>query len=469
MASTYTTNLRLTKQGDGENPNSWGQILNDGVISLVDDAIAGYTTVSLGSAATVTLSENQGSGDQSRSAILEFKGSVGGAHNTINVLIPNNSKTYVVKNSVSFNASTDAIVLKVAGNTGTTVTDGSTALYVTNGTTVTPVTQNTFTNLTATSITTGGITTTSLTGVSLATSILAATSITGTAITLTGNVTAANAVISDKVCASAFFGDGSNLTGIASGMPRGYLSGLTLSNNSSDSDHDIDIAVGEARDTADGVDLSISSTFTKKIDATWASGSGNGGMANGVSLSADTWYHVYLVELDAGGTDAGFDTATNAANLVATSGVASAYRRIGSVLTDSSSNILGFTQFEDEFIFDTQIVNVNGSGLGTSRVLQTVSTPTGFEVRAILGLVARVINANNSVNITLTHPNVTDATPSLGIANNAGENSSDNNGTWAAGTHIVRTDTASRVAFRQDFNSTVYINTNGYLDPRGRG
>tara|TARA_Y100000004_G_scaffold85283_1_gene95708 strand:+ start:207 stop:1616 length:1410 start_codon:yes stop_codon:yes gene_type:complete len=469
MASTYTTNLRLTKQGDGENPNSWGQILNDGVISLVDDAIAGYTTVSLGSAATVTLSENQGSGDQSRSAILEFKGSVGGAHNTINVLIPNNSKTYVVKNSVSFNASTDAIVLKVAGNTGTTVTDGSTALYVTNGTTVTPVTQNTFTNLTATSITTGGITTTSLTGVSLATSILAATSITGTAITLTGNVTAANAVISDKVCASAFFGDGSNLTGIASGMPRGYLSGLTLSNNSSDSDHDIDIAVGEARDTADGADLSISSTFTKKIDATWASGSGNGGMANGVSLSADTWYHVYLVELDAGGTDAGFDTATNAANLVATSGVASAYRRIGSVLTDSSSNILGFTQFEDEFIFDTQIVNVNGSALGTSRVLQTVSTPLGFETRAILGLLAKVINSNANVQMTLTHPNVTDAIVSVDIANNAGENSSDLNGTWAAGTHIVRTNTSSQFAFRQSFNSTVYINTNGYLDPRGRG
>jgi len=469
MASTYTTNIRLTKQGDGENPNSWGQILNDGVISLVDDAIAGYTTVSLGSAATVTLTENQGSGDQSRSAVLEFKGTVGGAHDTINVLIPNNSKTYVVKNSVSYNDSTDAIVLKVAGNTGTTVTDGSTALYVTNGTTVTPVTQNTFTNLTATSITTGGITTTSLTGVSLATSILAATSITGTAITLTGNVTAANAVISDKVCASAFFGSGANLTGIASGMPRGYLSGLTLSNNSSDSEHDIDIAVGEARDTADGVDLTISSTFTKKIDATWASGSGNGGMANGVSLSADTWYHVYLVELDAGGTDAGFDTATNAANLVATSGVASAYRRIGSVLTDSSSNILGFTQFQDEFIFDSQIVNVNGSSLGTSRVLQTVSTPTGFEVRAILGLLGIVAGSNNSVRITLTHPNVTDATPVSNIVNNGGENSSDNNGTWASGTHIVRTDTASRVAFRQDFNSTVYINTNGYLDPRGRG
>jgi hypothetical protein len=68
MASTYTSNIRLTKQGDGDNPNTWGQVLNDGVISLIDDAVAGYTTVSLGSAATVTLTNNQGSGDQSRSA-----------------------------------------------------------------------------------------------------------------------------------------------------------------------------------------------------------------------------------------------------------------------------------------------------------------------------------------------------------------------------------------------------------------
>jgi hypothetical protein len=150
MASTYTTNLRLTKQADGENPNSWGQILNDGVISLVDDAIAGYTTVSIGSAATVTLTETQGSGDQSRSAILEFKGTVGGAHDTINVLIPNNSKSYIVKNSVSYNDSTDAVVLKVAGNTGVTVVGDSTAMYVTNGTTVLPVAQTTFTNITAT-------------------------------------------------------------------------------------------------------------------------------------------------------------------------------------------------------------------------------------------------------------------------------------------------------------------------------
>jgi len=153
MASTYTTNLKLTKQADGENPNSWGQILNDGVISLLDDAIAGYTTITLGAAATVTLTNNQGSGDQARSAILEFKGSVGGSHNDIVVLIPNNSKSYIVRNSVSYTDDTDSIALKVAGNTAVTLKPADTALYVTNGVDIISASSNIFSTITTSVIT----------------------------------------------------------------------------------------------------------------------------------------------------------------------------------------------------------------------------------------------------------------------------------------------------------------------------
>jgi|TARA_Y100001951_G_scaffold49058_1_gene38675 hypothetical protein len=136
MASTYTTNLRLTKQGDGDNPNTWGEVLNN-VISLVDQAVASYTTVSIGSAATVTLTENQGSQDQSRSAILEFKGTVGGANTSIFVLIPNTPKSYAIRNAVSANTTaSDAVILRVAGNTGVTVPVGGTGFFLTNGTSV---------------------------------------------------------------------------------------------------------------------------------------------------------------------------------------------------------------------------------------------------------------------------------------------------------------------------------------------
>ena len=126
MASTYTTNLRLTKQGDGENPNSWGQILNDGVISLADEAIAGYTTVSIGSAATVNLTANDGADDQSRSAFLEIKGSIGTVATSIFLVVPSNTKSYAVLNKVSANADANVVMMRVAGNTGVTLQRSST-------------------------------------------------------------------------------------------------------------------------------------------------------------------------------------------------------------------------------------------------------------------------------------------------------------------------------------------------------
>tara|TARA_R100000808_G_scaffold8879_1_gene24781 strand:- start:279 stop:1277 length:999 start_codon:yes stop_codon:yes gene_type:complete len=121
MASTYTTNLRLTKQGDGDNPNSWGQVLNDGVISLADQAIAGYTEVSIGSAATVNLTANDGADDQSRNAFLKITGSIGTAATSIFLVIPNKSKSYSVLNAVSANADSNVVMMRVAGNTGVTI------------------------------------------------------------------------------------------------------------------------------------------------------------------------------------------------------------------------------------------------------------------------------------------------------------------------------------------------------------
>ena len=47
MASTYTTRIGLEKQGDGENPNTWGLRLNQNVIDLIDEGIAGYEEVVL--------------------------------------------------------------------------------------------------------------------------------------------------------------------------------------------------------------------------------------------------------------------------------------------------------------------------------------------------------------------------------------------------------------------------------------
>ena len=137
MASTYTSRIRLNKQGDGDNPNSWGTVLNDGVISLVDDAIAAYTTISIGSAATVTLSAVDGGSDTARSAFLEVKGSVGGTYNTISLVIPSNSKSYVINNKVSANTTaSDIVKIKSASGDGYNIPFGAIGLVISDGTSV---------------------------------------------------------------------------------------------------------------------------------------------------------------------------------------------------------------------------------------------------------------------------------------------------------------------------------------------
>ena len=232
MASTFTTNLRLNKQGDGDNANSWGQVLNDGVISLVDDAVAGYTTISVGTTANVTLTENQGSGDQARSAFLEVKGSVGGTHSAINILIPNNSKSYVVRNAVSYASAGADIILKVAGQTGVTIRPSENQFVITNGTSVFNVAPTEFSSLTVggtldvtgnTSVggtlnTTGKAEFEDDVSVSGALVVGGSATFSGTVTIAGANVQAANA----KVCASAFHGDGSNLTGITT-FPTGGI------------------------------------------------------------------------------------------------------------------------------------------------------------------------------------------------------------------------------------------------------
>ena len=122
--ATYTDRIRLEKQANGANSGSWGTVLNSNVIDLVDEAIAGYTIVSC-SSAPITLSSNNGSTDQARSAVLEFQGTL---TSSVDITIPSVSKIYFVKNNTS---GSHPITLKTAATTAkTTVTQGGTAPFI---------------------------------------------------------------------------------------------------------------------------------------------------------------------------------------------------------------------------------------------------------------------------------------------------------------------------------------------------
>jgi hypothetical protein len=137
MTATYTTRIRLTKQGTGDNDSTWGVVLNDEVIDLTDYAIAGYTTISL-VAGDVSLTINDGATDQARSAMLELTGTLTGNRG---VYLPTNiSKSYIVKNDTS--GAYSATVL-INGGTGSAIPQGASVIVFTDGTTVTPATDST--------------------------------------------------------------------------------------------------------------------------------------------------------------------------------------------------------------------------------------------------------------------------------------------------------------------------------------
>ena len=122
--ATFTSRIRLEKQANGENSGTWGTVLNQNVIDLVDEAIAGYTIVSC-SATAVELTANNGSSDQARSAVLELQGTL---TSSVDITIPSVSKIYYVKNNTS---GSYPITLKTAATTAkTTVAQGGTAPFI---------------------------------------------------------------------------------------------------------------------------------------------------------------------------------------------------------------------------------------------------------------------------------------------------------------------------------------------------
>jgi len=206
MASTFTTNIRLEKQGDGENPNSWGTILNANVIDLVDQAVAAYQIVSVSGTTPLTLSQVNGATDQSRKAILSFDGTLAAE---TSIIIPSVNKMYYLRNNTS---GSFALKVKTAGNTAITIQQGSNVMVATDGTNVfqtafpTSVSSFTANSLTATSVSTSVLNATKV-----STSVMTATQVSATAIHAT-SVSAVSGRFSGTVSASAFDGLGNQLS-----------------------------------------------------------------------------------------------------------------------------------------------------------------------------------------------------------------------------------------------------------------
>jgi len=122
MPSSYSSSIRLNLQATGENNNTWGVILNNGVFQLVDYAIAGRLAFTL--SGTKTLTTALGATDEARVAMLDVTGGTGG---TISIAAV--SKGYFVRNGaagvVTVSAGGALSAAYGAGDAGPCFSDGS--------------------------------------------------------------------------------------------------------------------------------------------------------------------------------------------------------------------------------------------------------------------------------------------------------------------------------------------------------
>ncbi len=135
MASTYTSITRLEKQADGENPNTWGLRLNQNALDLVDQAIGQYTSIGV-SSVNVTLTANNGAADQARSPFIEL---IGAITTSLNVVIPNVGKSYVVNDKTTRADASKTITLKTASGSGTLVKPSRISQFICDSVSVHPV------------------------------------------------------------------------------------------------------------------------------------------------------------------------------------------------------------------------------------------------------------------------------------------------------------------------------------------
>lgn len=237
----------------------------------------------------------------------------------------------------------------------------------------------------------------------------------------------------------------------------GSISGLVTSNDA-DVDHDINITAGQATDSTNDSYLTLSSEITKQIDVTWAAGDDAGGLFSG-TVAADTTYHVFIIENDSDGSiDAGFDISLTAANIP--SGYTK-YRRVASVVTDGSANIINFIQRGDDFYYDTPILDVDNGASGTTANTATATVPADINVKIYLNTFVQANGAEvyfSSLDNTDLAPSVT-ASPlaSLGSATTAN-----------FGNAEVWSNTSSQYRYRSSANTTVRAATLGYVDARGK-
>jgi hypothetical protein len=131
MATQYTSILKLALPVQGELSGTWGDVVNDNITSMVEEAIAGRKVINTWTGNSHTLTTADGTTSESRAAILTLTDTGTALTGAGTVVCPAASKVYIVENGTG-----QAITVKTASGTGAAVPDGKNMVVFCDGTNV---------------------------------------------------------------------------------------------------------------------------------------------------------------------------------------------------------------------------------------------------------------------------------------------------------------------------------------------
>lgn len=255
----------------------------------------------------------------------------------------------------------------------------------------------------------------------------------------------------------------------AAASEPGYLYGVTLANNGVDPTNDIDIAAGAAAsDGSTPAIMSLASVLTKRLDASWAVGSGSGGLDTG--SIANTTYHVWLIQRsDTGVVDALFSASATAPTMPANY---DRKRRIGSIMRVSAA-IVPFIQTGDTFVRAVRIQDISVTNPGTSAVTRTLSVPTGINVFPFGTIQIELTTASAvTVSCLLTDLAQPDSDPGT-VGGSVTLSTLTAGGSQRALSYFgtIKTNTSAQIRSRFNISGSAtnfVLHTEGWVDTRGR-
>jgi hypothetical protein len=130
MPSSYSPLLGIELIANGEQSGNWGTTTNNNLGTLLEQAIAKLSNVTVSGTSYTLANSPDGTAYESRSMALNIQGVLSA---TCDVICPSKTKLYVVKNATTGGQS---IVIKTSVGTGITVANGATAIVLCDGTNV---------------------------------------------------------------------------------------------------------------------------------------------------------------------------------------------------------------------------------------------------------------------------------------------------------------------------------------------